>query len=103
MKNTLFETTTDIDNEPSTSGTQIIQAKAVPKKSLEKRKKVVKKTDYDDSSDEHFMTDMDVGDCPCINCIDLFSHSKPGEFWLRCITCCRWAHMSCADVQNLYL
>lgn len=42
----------------------------------------------------------DEEDCACIYCNDLYSRSKPGEDWLRCVQCSLWAHASCADVPR---
>lgn len=57
---------------------------------------------YDSSGSEDFLceTEDDDNDCACIYCNDLFSRSKPGEGWLRCMTCFLWAHASCADVPK---
>ncbi|XP_041972305.1 uncharacterized protein LOC121728230 [Aricia agestis] len=92
VKKTLFEI-------PSTSGKQEMKAK----KSSRKKKKVEKKIDSDDESSHEnaLLSDVDDDDdCPCIYCNDLYSRSKPGECWLRCLECSRWAHASCADVPK---
>lgn len=37
---------------------------------------------------------------PCILCWDIFGNSKPGEDWIKCNICSRWAHKLCADYNS---
>ena len=36
----------------------------------------------------------------CIICCELFSQSKPGEYWIQCQGCQRWCHENCADIRQ---
>lgn len=49
--------------------------------------------------EEPFSADEE-DDCACIYCIEEFKRSKPGEIWLRCCSCSRWAHAECAGVDK---
>ncbi|KAK4871694.1 hypothetical protein RN001_015818 [Aquatica leii] len=44
--------------------------------------------------------DVDADDCPCLYCNELYSHSRPGEHWLKCQLCNKWAHTDCAELNN---
>jgi hypothetical protein len=39
-----------------------------------------------------------TGNDDCLVCGD--SGSKPREQWVRCVTCLRWAHSSCAGINS---
>lgn len=93
-----------------TSTPNIEEAKAksapppVPNKNT---RKVTKALDFSSDSENDFSSLQahteagdDDKDCPCIYCNDLFSRSKPKEVWLKCLSCKRWAHASCADVPK---
>lgn len=41
----------------------------------------------------------DEEDATCIYCNGLYSQTKPGDMWLRCQACEKWAHADCADVS----
>lgn len=87
----------------STPNIVAIKSKNEPKAPQKKKRRTVTKALFEDDSDienvsSNFQDDED--DCPCIYCNDLFSRSKPGEDWLRCLNCLRWAHASCADVPK---
>lgn len=109
----------------STPNMEEVIAKNRPKDPPEKKKMQVKKVLFDNgksnikkkqpkpkrqrqtvqsmesSSDADFFAENDDDeDCPCIYCNDLYTRSKPGESWLRCMSCFRWAHASCADVSK---
>lgn len=49
--------------------------------------------------DEFLGDNNDDEDCPCIYCNDLYSRSKPGESWLRCIK----THTYCAQRKLKFL
>lgn len=38
----------------------------------------------------------DENDVACLFCNDLYSRSKPNEFWLKCQICSMWAHAECS-------
>lgn len=93
-----------------TSTPNIEEAKAksapppVPKKNT---RMVTKALDFSSDSENDFSSLQahteagdDDEDCPCIYCNDLYSRSKPKEVWLKCLSCKRWAHASCADVPK---
>lgn len=84
----------------STPNMEEIQAKNEPKAPPEKRRRKITKVLFDDDPENADFAADDDDDCPCIYCNDIFSRSKPGETWLRCITCNHWAHASCADVPK---
>lgn len=87
----------------STPNMDEIKDRQSNKNPTEKRKRKVTKVLFDDDSDEEVFAvecTEDEEDCPCIYCNDLFSRSKPGEGWLRCMLCSRWAHASCADLPK---
>ncbi|KAJ8728782.1 hypothetical protein PYW07_006478 [Mythimna separata] len=80
-----------------------IKSKNAPKAPPAKKKRIVSKTLFEDSSEEEDFPNVsqdDEDDCACIYCNDLYSRSKPGEDWLRCLQCSHWAHASCADVPK---
>lgn len=34
-------------------------------------------------------------DWPCLVCTEPFNKSKPGEQWIQCSCCLKWAHEDC--------
>lgn len=83
---------------PSSKSTE---NKAPEKRQIPKRQRQFAQTIDSSSDNEEFAAENeDEEDCPCIYCNDLYSRSKPGESWLRCMSCFRWAHASCADVSK---
>lgn len=54
----------------------------------------------EDVYEEELLPDSptDVEDCPCLYCNELYSVSRPGEFWLQCMNCKLWAHCECAGL-----
>ncbi|KAK9882792.1 hypothetical protein WA026_023306 [Henosepilachna vigintioctopunctata] len=80
-----------------------IKAKNEPKAPSKKKRRKVTKTIFQEDSEEENLPNYDQDDeedCACIYCNDLYSRSKPGEDWLRCLKCSHWAHASCADVSK---
>ncbi|XP_049888124.1 uncharacterized protein LOC126382356 [Pectinophora gossypiella] len=97
VKKVLFDDGKSNSNKKST-----VKSTVAPKKrQMLKRQRQTSQT-IDSSSDTVDIADEneDDEDCPCIYCNDLYSRSKPGESWLRCMSCYRWAHASCADVSR---
>lgn len=47
-------------------------------------------------------SDEEEDDCVCIYCLELFSKSKPGDEWVKCTRCKRWAHELCIKGNPLY-
>lgn len=86
----------------STPNMNEIKSRNEPKAPSEKRRRNVTTILEDDSDEENWPNNAqeDEEDCACIYCNDLFSRSKPGEDWLRCLICLHWAHASCADVPK---
>ncbi|KAK9881976.1 hypothetical protein WA026_018165 [Henosepilachna vigintioctopunctata] len=73
----------------------------VRKKNLRKVTKALHFSSYSENDLSFFFeTGNDDEDCPCICCNDQNSRSKPKEVWLKCLSCKRWAHASCADVSK---
>lgn len=58
--------------------------KKLPKK-VRKRKRVTISSSSE-SEDE---------DCVCLICMESYMSSKPGQEWIQCINCKKWAHISC--------
>lgn len=73
--------------------------------SLRKRKPLKRNEFYDDDEEdtsqlfEKYDTESD-DDASCIYCEELFSKSRPKEFWVRCQRCSKWSHTLCAGVSN---
>ena len=44
--------------------------------------------------------DDDADDVNCIVCGELFSESRPGETWVCCVMCSKWAHLQCTPNDN---
>ncbi|CAK1580949.1 unnamed protein product [Parnassius mnemosyne] len=92
----------------STPNIEEAKAKSAPPPFAKKNtRKVTKALDFSSDSENdfsslqaHTVAGDDDGDCPCIYCNDLYSRSKPKEVWLKCLSCKRWAHASCADVPK---
>lgn len=42
-------------------------------------------------------SDDEDEDCFCLKCLKPWAKSKPGEEWIQCLSCNRWAHASCAN------
>ncbi|XP_030745178.1 uncharacterized protein LOC115874224 [Sitophilus oryzae] len=45
-------------------------------------------------------SESDNEDSLCIVCIYPFSQSIPGEEWIRCTSCKKWAHLKCTNGRN---
>lgn len=87
----------------STPNMEDIKARLAPKNPPEKKKKNIKKTLFDSDSDNEpiaLNVQDDEDDCACIYCNDLYSRSRPGEGWLKCLNCSHWAHAECADLPK---
>lgn len=91
----------------STPNMEEIKFRNCPKSSQPKeqgKRKVKKILTLDTESEEEeipaTVDDDDDEDCACIYCNDLFSRSKPKECWIKCMSCAKWAHASCADVPK---
>lgn len=39
-------------------------------------------------------------DAECIFCFEQFRDSRPGELWIQCVACRRWAHMDCSACER---
>lgn len=61
------------------------------KKKLIPKKKM--KMEYESDEDD---------DALCIICLEPYSASKPGQDWIQCISCRKWAHIECGKDSKLY-
>ncbi|PSN42643.1 hypothetical protein C0J52_08690 [Blattella germanica] len=84
-----------------------LKAKEAEKRAVEERRAArrAKKQlhfDVDSEEDENcdFEADEDDNDASCIYCNDLYSRSKAGEVWLKCMKCSLWAHNECAGLSK---
>ncbi|KAH9632846.1 hypothetical protein HF086_013633 [Spodoptera exigua] len=87
----------------STPNMEEIKSKSKPKDPPEKRRRQITKTLFEEESEGDISpqnVEDDEEDCSCIYCNDLYSRSKPGDDWLRCMKCSLWAHAACADVPK---
>lgn len=41
-------------------------------------------------------------DSLCLMCLEPYSASKPGQQWIQCISCRKWAHLECGNDSALY-
>lgn len=57
------------------------------------KRKLVYETESENEEDE---------DCVCIICLAPFSQSKPGEEWIQCQECKKWAHTKCANSPDKF-
>lgn len=58
-----------------------------------KRKKFMKRESSSESESE-------VDDVECLFCCNRFLEDKPGEGWIKCSGCCKWAHDACAGAED---
>lgn len=65
-------------------------------KNLQKRRKVqTRVTPSSDTEEEEYF---------CLVCVEAYSDSLPGEKWLQCTDCRKWAHIKCTSAAGaLYL
>lgn len=68
------------------------------KKSTGKTKKIKNKNGKKSSVEYTSDSSEEDSDAECLYCNDLYSNSTEG--WISCISCYKWAHNSCADVDN---
>lgn len=68
-----------------------------PKEKTEKKKKLIpkKKLKVESESEEE-------DDALCLMCLKPYSESKPGQDWIQCISCKKWAHIECGKDSKLY-
>lgn len=64
------------------------------KKQLLKRKKL-RKTMLEDLSDSD-------EEWPCLICLEMYKTSRPGEEWVQCLACKKWAHVKCSSGDPVY-
>lgn len=53
------------------------------------KRKVLQETDEEDDDE-----------CYCLICCDSYSNSRPGEQWIQCTICKKWAHSKCTTDEN---
>lgn len=75
-------------------------AKQVRKSARTIKKRVFEVENEESGSDMELEDINDDSDAACIFCNELYSKSKPGEFWLRCQMCSNWSHCECAGVNR---
>ena len=80
--------------ESRKKGQQKRPAKRATKQPQPKRRKRNRKRS------EAAETDEDE-EWPCIVCGEPFGNSRPGEEWVMCISCRRWAHEECTPMQHV--
>lgn len=66
-------------------------------KKMGKKKKFIsnKKIKVESESEEE-------DDALCIICLEPYSKSKPGQNWIQCISCRKWAHIECGKDCTMY-
>jgi len=67
------------------------RGKGQAKKSRPKGKKKLDFSDGDSEDEEVF----------CLVCIEPWGNSRPGEQWIRCQECKRWAHTQCTNTDGV--
>ena len=80
-----------------------LKAKEAEKRAVEERRAVrraKKQLHFDVDSEEDENCDFEADDASCIYCKDLYSRSKAGEVWLKCMKCSLWAHNECAGLSK---
>ena len=55
------------------------------------------------SVEQHSDSDSDEEAWPCLVCCEPFGNSKPGERWVRCTGCKKWAHEACTRGDICYV
>ena len=65
-------------------------------KSTRKGKQRRRKAENEDDDDEDERW-------PCLECGEPFGESVPGEVWIRCGECQRWAHEACTPEEGVYV
>jgi len=75
------------------------ESKTVPKKKLVRRN-LFKKSKCSKKSKKMKVKDSESGvdDEECLYCGECYSVSNEG--WIACQKCCKWAHNSCAGIDN---
>lgn len=67
------------------------------KKDIEKKRKKSASKKILQSSDE-----SDKDEYICLVCSEVWSDSIPGEKWIQCEDCKKWAHKKCVHVTGLH-
>lgn len=95
-------TTFLLTSSPNMVELKLKRAETEAKKPTRKRIQAITKSLYvnEDSDEDGLDQEVEEDDCACIYCNDLYSRSKPGEGWLRCMKCSRWVHAACADLPK---
>ena len=65
------------------------------KGSLKSKKKLGAQTQINQNID----TDNNI----CVDCFEKFEDSRPGEQWIKCNHCTRWAHDDCTPGFSVYV
>lgn len=76
----------------------IEKEKKAREKLARKAKKNLKIVDEDEEAGTQAYSDAD-SDVACPYCNELYSMSRPREYWLKCQTCERWCHAECAGAD----
>lgn len=68
-----------------------------PKKEVKTKKEQKRRKNKKEETD----SDED-GESFCLVCFKTYSTSKPGQDWIQCISCKKWAHIACAKDTPFY-
>ena len=74
----------------------MIEIQTKEKNKAKKKKCVPKKKMKVESESE------EENDALCLICLEPFSESKPGQDWVQCVSCKKWAHIECSEDCNMY-
>ena len=86
----------------------LVEKEQNKKKSLSKNTKKAKPTKKKQAtkikrSESLSQSDEEDETWPCLVCGEPFGDSKPGEIWVKCITCKLWSHEDCTTGEKEYI
>lgn len=63
----------------------------------EKKKKIIPKRRVKIESESE-----EEDDALCLVCLESYANSKPGQDWIQCMSCKKWAHIECGKDSKIY-